>query len=341
MARLDDVDAVPLLDKGTQLAHPSRTFVRTVLILRPTCGEATIVLPGQRVIWEVREAREVDPAEKRLRAGRRTRSAVRRYVRHNGLTELWTFTYADRRQGMPALPDAGCGKQAEMLSTDLPTLPVSEGTLLGGRDAAGLLVVGGGVWAPPELDSVSDDLDQFLRRLRRATGWDRFPYLFVPEYGKETGRLHLHGALRGLLELGAVEVCERCIRPALAEVYEASFKEPIPPAGSFCVGELWGNGFVGRPDRDFDRRSAHGASAYLSKYLAKDLLDVPALFGRQRIRTGQGFRPEPVREVFWSRVAAWDRMVEVMGSEPSNGWSSEGVEDWHAPPVWVYGWDEE
>jgi hypothetical protein len=97
-------------------------------------------------------------------------------------------------------------------------------------------------------------------------------------------------------------------------------KRPIPPAGSFCVGCLWGNGFVGEPER-YDAKPWQLA-AYLAKYLGKDMDRQP--FGRQRYRVAKGFQPRPTVLRYGSVEEARQGMLETFGGElPSYSWSSK------------------
>lgn len=166
----------------------------------------------------------------------------------------------------------------------------------------------------PPLDEVSRHLEHFWRRWCRATGRRISPYVIVPEWGPLHGRLHLHTGINWWAELGAVEVCDRCARPALRR------KRPIPPAGSFCIGCLWGYGFVGAPER-YDAKPWQLA-AYLAKYLAKDMDRQP--FGRQRYRVAKGFQPHATVLHYGSVEEARKGMLGAFGGElPSYRRSSE------------------
>jgi hypothetical protein len=185
-----------------------------------------------------------------------------------------------------------------------------------------------------DLDDVSTDLHDFWRRWRRATGESLPAYVAVPEWGKSSGRLHLHLAVSWWDRLGAVEVCARCARPALRRV-----RNDIPPAGSFCIGCLWGLGFVGRPDAGITRPES--VSAYCAKYLTKDIdEDGPKVFRRQRYRVGQGFQPEPVRLLAGTVPELVDAAVRLMGGQaPDWEWRSADVEGFRGPPCWQFGWN--
>jgi hypothetical protein len=131
----------------------------------------------------------------------------------------------------------------------------------------------------------SNELHNFFKRFKRATGETPGPYIIVEEFGKLNGRRHFHAGCDWSARFGAVEVCEVCATPNLRRV-----RWDIPPAGSLCIGCLWGHGFVGQP------RPSNGRalSQYLSKYLVSDLFGGGAL-GANRYRVALGFQPpEPV-----------------------------------------------
>jgi len=176
----------------------------------------------------------------------------------------------------------------------------------------------------PPLDDVSRHLEHLWRRWCRATGREIPPYVIVPERGPANDRLHLHAGINWWAELGAVEVCDRCARPALRR------KRTIPPAGSLCIGCLWGHGFVGAPER-YDAKPWQLA-VYMTKYLAKDMDRQP--FGRQRYRVAKGFQPRPTVLRYRSVDAARRGMLEAFGGEvPSNTWSSENPQYRDGEPV--------
>jgi len=151
----------------------------------------------------------------------------------------------------------------------------------------------------PNLSLVSDHLHYFWRKWREATGREIPPYVWVPEWGEKTGRLHIHIGVSWWFELKCVEVCPRC------DKYEVLKKFPRSvPENALCVGCLWGRGFVGRPESNVDGR---GLGGYLTKYIAKDLgklhydpqtgkpvefEGVP--FGGHRYHLSRGHKPSPV-----------------------------------------------
>lgn len=265
-----DTQPSPLLDKGTELHHIVRG--RLGVSAYPSCGEASVTWLGSGRGWESDSAHAPSDSENRERALRRARSRVRRYCRHNRLTELLTLTYAD----------------------------------------------------PPELDGVSRDVDLFWRRWRRVTGLSRAPFCLVPEWGKKTGRLHLHMAVNWWGAMECVEVCEACATVGLLRV-----RGDIPRAGSLCIGCVWGHGFVGRPNSIGD---VGGLTKYLAKYLGKDL--GAGLVGRQRYRVAQGFLPPQVRFAAMTYAEARSTVSRLMGNrEPSYVSTSEEWEGYSGPGV--------
>ncbi|MGB9111285.1 MAG: hypothetical protein WCF24_00990 [Acidimicrobiales bacterium] len=164
-----------------------------------------------------------------------------------------------------------------------------------------------------ELDHVSDQIEQFWRRWRKATGSPLRPYAVVPEWGGIGDRLHLHVAIGWWSEFGAVEVCGACAREALYAMRE------VPVAGSLCIGCIWGLGFVGRPDVS---RDGDAVARYISKYLAKQLIS--SLFGRQRYRVAKGFQPPEYRGAYATRDAAFAALMRKFdGEQPESSWTPE------------------
>lgn len=139
--------------------------------------------------------------------------------------------------------------------------------------------------APPVYSELSGIMRNFFRRVSRRAGESLGAYVWVPERGAKGDRLHVHMAVGWWSRLGVVEVCDVCALPGLRRK-----RSDIPAAGSFCVGCLWGWGFVARPsDGREDNYDGRSLSSYLSKYLAKDFEGVDP--GRQRYRVGEGFKP--------------------------------------------------
>ena len=197
---------------------------------------------------------------------RQGKTAVRRFGRHNGLTQMITFTYAE-----------------------LPALSLVNGHIL-----------------------------RFWKKWKIATGREIPPYVWVPEWGEKTHRLHIHMGVAFWFELGCVNVCELCALPGLFA--QKSFK--IPSAGSLCIGCLWGRGIVDPPESNFDGRAL---TQYLTKYIAKDLGKIqfdPQTgkpvdhrgFGQRRFHTSRGHKPVPVRLWAPDRLVAQLVMIEVAGN---------------------------
>jgi hypothetical protein len=188
---------------------------------------------------------------------------------------------------------------------------------------------------PPNMSLVSEHFNYFWEKWKRATGLKIPSYVLVPEFGKETRRLHIHMGVNWWRELNAVEVCETCAVDGLRKK-----RRDIPSADSFCIGCLWGRGFVGRPSSNSD---GSGMSRYLSKYLSKDLAQGTARtdvlsqsecaptalpFGGHRYRASIGAKPVPIKLFAPSFDVAWDAAREVAGSgaPPVFEWNANAEE---------------
>lgn len=90
--------AVPLLDKGTELAHEAPRGAHFALVIWPTCGEATVI-ENSGYEGDSLNLGQLSPEERerrnRLRAASRARAVSRRYCLHNGLGRMITGTYAE------------------------------------------------------------------------------------------------------------------------------------------------------------------------------------------------------------------------------------------------------
>jgi hypothetical protein len=177
---------------------------------------------------------------------------------------------------------------------------------------------------------VAHAVDLFRRRLI-AHGVDE-PYSWVVERGEKNNRLHVHYACEWWGRLGAVEVCERCATPGLRRV-----RSDIPKLGTFCVGCIWGNGFVGRPSECIG--DPKGVAVYVSKYAAKEL-GLADVKGSNRYHVPVGYQP-PVTRL---GSATFDRSVRsVTGVADLSSLECIGlhelVEDWKGPPLWSFRWD--
>jgi hypothetical protein len=250
---------------------------------------------------------EVSSIDNTRRSVGRAKGSLRRYCVHNGLTDMLTLTYARERVGT---------------------------------------------------DRVGDDLRHFRRRLNRA--WvdrgaghstrspgkcseqppaivpilgDRWPYGVVIEWGTARGRLHLHMAVAWWKASGAVEVCERCATPALRA------KRAVPAADAFCVGCLWGHGFVGSPQEDEVTDDPRQVASYISKYASKSFDGEGRRPGQQAYRVAEGFQPVFERSGAWSVEDAVDRASVRMGAAPAVQPWHEMVSNWDAPPVWGLLWE--
>lgn len=180
--------------------------------------------------------------------------------------------------------------------------------------------------APDSMRGVNAAMSLFRRRVRYVVGDE--PWLWVPERGKK-GRLHVHYAVGWWERLAAVEVCERCASPSLSKV-----RSDVPDAGSFCIGCLWGHGWVGRPSEAVgDPRALAG---YVSKYVGKDLVGLVAP-GANRYRVARGHQPEAMR----GRVESWRAAVGILRRVSSGGVVQalhDEIESWEGPPTWTVTW---
>jgi hypothetical protein len=166
---------------------------------------------------------------------------------------------------------------------------------------------------PPDYSQVSGILQQFRRRLVRAgiAPEAEYPYTVAPEWGSRTGRLHLHMSVSWWADVGAVEVCEVCATDGLR-----AKRADIPPAGSLCVGCIWGLGFVGRPlPEAADPRSSAAYAGKAARYAAKDA-SAPRVFGRNSYRRSKGFNPPaPVQDVYGTLAGAMSAIMDLFDGE--------------------------
>lgn len=287
-----------LLDKSTKLRHLGKTKGFAVSTY-PSCSEGSI-WPIQRlrdasgyVDFEAPFARSMSPGKWKFSPesvpedsrGRQAKTAVRRICRHNELGDLVTLTF------------------------------------------------GGFV---PELSAIPEIMELFFRRLNRATrrslsgplldrsrenGARSLRYVYVLEWGKETGRLHVHIGCNFWAALNCVEVCAVCDEYGVIEKYPSSHELP---ENYLCIGCVWGRGFVGKPKQNADGK---GLSKYLGKYIAKDLAGGEAKFshatgqeierlpfGAQRYRASNGSKPLPVRLWAPDEEVARAAVLEVAGA---------------------------
>jgi hypothetical protein len=176
---------------------------------------------------------------------------------------------------------------------------------------------------------VASAVELFRRRLVRA-GVDE-PYSWVIERGEANGRLHVHFACAWWGRLAAVEVCDRCATAGLRAV-----RSDIPPRDAFCVGCLWGQGFVGAPTECVG--DPRGVAVYVSKYAAKELglTDAP---GVNRYHVPRGHQPPVVRVGAPTFEGAVRGVTDVANATLECSALHEVVEDWKGPPLWAFRWD--
>jgi hypothetical protein len=184
-------------------------------------------------------------------------------------------------------------------------------------------------YAPATVSGLNAAVKGFQRRLVRA-GVDE-ANLWVPERGEKRGRLHVHMAVAWWADRGAVEVCDRCAVPGLRKV-----RSDIPQAGSFCIGCMWGHGFVGAPSEAVG--DPRGLAVYVSKYAAKDLGLADRRKGSNRYHPRVGFQPANVQWASSSMRRARRRLHELVGQELEVVALHEVVEEWEAPPTFVANW---
>jgi len=169
----------------------------------------------------------------------------------------------------------------------------------------------------------------FLRRLRYA-GVDQ-PYGWVIERGKK-GRLHVHFACDWWASSGAVEVCDRCAVAGLRAV-----RTDIPGRDAFCIGCLWGQGFVGAPSVCIG--DPRGVAVYVSKYAAQDFGLSES--GKNRYHVPRGHQPPIERHgayTFDGAVRVLGRYLDVGRADVTPVHMIEGI-DWRGPELWSFRWE--
>ena len=183
--------------------------------------------------------------------------------------------------------------------------------------------------APESMRGVNLAMELFRNRLRYR-GIDE-PWLWVPEAGKLHGRLHVHYVCSWWATSGAVEVCQKCASGKLREV-----RAQLPPAESFCIGCLWGHGWVGAPSEGVG--NARGVAGYVSKYVGKDLVGLVAP-GANRYRLARGHQPEPEHSTVPLLHQAQQLVRDAAaGASVSMKALHAEIEGWKAPPTWVASW---
>jgi hypothetical protein len=161
-------------------------------------------------------------------------------------------------------------------------------------------------------EAVREDLGEFFRNLRTATGGKAFPYVWVPEWHPGGHGLHAHFAVG------------KFVRRRLIE-------------------SAWGRGFVhikllgDLPVGSGTLSEARLAARYLSKYVAKTFADPSArVLGLHRYDVAQGFRPRGVSITGPTAEDVIAQASAVFDSRPVAEWSSSSVEDWQGPPsIWA------
>lgn len=180
--------------------------------------------------------------------------------------------------------------------------------------ANGLNRLGTLTYGPPRCSDPAQlraDLSEFFRALRSALGGKSLAYLWVPERHRD-GNLHAHFAV------------SQHVRKTV-------------------IGAAWARGFVGikllsdLPVGSTKRDEARRAAGYLSTYVSKTF-EHPHLFGRHRYDVAQGFQPPVQRLAGRSADDVLDQACRVMGTRPSQAWSSLEVEDWDRPPAVWFAW---
>jgi hypothetical protein len=245
-------DFAPLLD--TSASYARRGSRSGVLVkVWPGCGEGTISFPGGRFAALDADQREIN--------------RVATLLGREGLLDVGQG-YAPRDYSVEgAVRAKGVVRRFTRFNSlsELVTFTFS-----------GLV---------PSFDSLDDVMRNFRARFDRAACRSFNPSVWVPEWGKETNRLHIHAAVDWWCELNCTEVCSKCARANLV-----AKRSDIPRVGEkFCIGCLWGHGFVGRPDVS-DNSDGRGLSSYLSKYLGKGF-DDGNFGGKTRYRMSRGLRP--------------------------------------------------
>lgn len=171
-------------------------------------------------------------------------------------------------------------------------------------------------------DHLPEDLEGGWRHIedfRRQVGEHFGPMLIVPEWGEENGRLHWH------------VLVNKFMRKAQ-------------------VAKAWGLGFVdvrriqSTKKRGGQRAAARTAAAYAGKYVSKTFDEGQE--GRKRhgkrYSTTRGTQPVPGRWRYSTAGEASSAAVEYAGGlhRLTATWSSDEVEDWAGPPVWLMFWDD-
>lgn len=161
---------------------------------------------------------------------------------------------------------------------------------------------------------VRQDIGQFFRSLRAATGGDRYPYVWVPEWHKTDHGLHVHFAVGQFIRQSVIR-------------------------------DAWGHGFVSikllgdLPVGSGRIEEARKAAGYLAKYAAKGFDETrPGILGLHRYDVAQGFQPTKIQMFGHTSGSVCDQAEEFFGGPPARRWVSWEVEDWDRPPAMSLQW---
>jgi len=181
--------------------------------------------------------------------------------------------------------------------------------------ANGLSRFGTLTYGPPvctDPDRLRHDLALLFRRLRSAQGQGPIPYVWVPELHKDGVKFHAHYAVDRFMARGRI-----------VKAWEQGF--------------VWIKRWTDMPVGSTSWDEARSAAGYMSKYVSKTFTG-PQVFGRQRYGVAEGFQPTIQRIEGTSAAEVLDRACAVMGSAPSQRWSSADQEDWKGPPAVWFAW---
>lgn len=219
------------------------------------------------------------------------------------------FVSAHRRE-----PPRRGGPAADPQRARLETAGRARGRLRRYSAANGLNRLGTLTYGPPRCTDPQElrgHVGEFFRGLRDALGGRPLPYVWVPELHKDGVHLHVHFAVGRYVP-----------RHVITTVWGRGFVH-IKHIGDLPVG----SGTVAE---------ARKAAGYLSKYVTKSFDDGQRVPFLHRYDFAQGFQPEKLRLTGVSAEHVLAQASEVMGSAPSQSWSSADVEDWQGPPaIWL------
>jgi len=155
---------------------------------------------------------------------------------------------------------------------------------------------------------VRADIRRFFRGMRRGSGGEAFPYLWVPELHKSGHGWHAHFAVGRFIRRGLIE-------------------------------SAWGRGFVhikligDLPTGATSREEARVAARYLSKYVDKTFDDGGGL---NRYDVAQGFQPLKAALQAPTLSEVVDVASVTMGTYPDVVFRPDHVEGFAGPPsVWM------